>query len=372
MKSRGVYETPGGTVLLAAHRAIESITLDRGAAHLKDELMPRYAELIYNGFWFAPEREMLQALIDKSQENVTGTVRLKLFKGAVQVVGRQSPRTLYSQAFATFEKDTVYNQRDAEGFIRLNALRLRDRRAGAGAGRGALAPSARPATSAGSAAVLLAFRTPSGTCECARPSRGFGLFRATACLMTRRQYAERRVTGRADIVAGAEGAGSRRRRQGHEPGRRAAIARCLLGAGRAGSPPAHRRHRGAAGRHRPGQRAGAAAVRPRHRRPGPARRAAGGTACDPGAGLCGGAWLSKVLNELRWSLYGPIEQRTRRRLARQALEHLHALSLSFHLARRTGQISRMLDKGLNGARELLFDGVFLILPLAAEIAVRAP
>jgi argininosuccinate synthase len=125
MKSRGVYETPGGTVLLAAHRGIESITLDRGAAHLKDELMPRYAELIYNGFWFAPEREMLQALIDKSQENVTGTVRLKLLKGAVQVVGRKAPRTLYSQAFATFEQDTVYDQRDAEGFIRLNALRLR-------------------------------------------------------------------------------------------------------------------------------------------------------------------------------------------------------------------------------------------------------
>jgi argininosuccinate synthase len=125
MKSRGVYETPGGTVLLAAHRGIESITLDRGAAHLKDEVMPRYAELIYNGFWFAPERTMLQALIDKSQETVTGTVRLKLLKGSVQVVGRQSPRTLYSQAFATFEKDTVYNQRDAEGFIRLNALRLR-------------------------------------------------------------------------------------------------------------------------------------------------------------------------------------------------------------------------------------------------------
>jgi argininosuccinate synthase len=125
MKSRGVYETPGGTVLLPAHRAIESITLDRGAAHLKDELMPRYAELIYNGFWFSPEREMLQALIDRSQENVTGTVRLKLFKGSVQVVGRKSPCTLYSHAFATFEKDTVYNQRDAEGFIRLNALRLR-------------------------------------------------------------------------------------------------------------------------------------------------------------------------------------------------------------------------------------------------------
>jgi argininosuccinate synthase len=125
MKSRGVYETPGGTVLLAAHRAIESITLDRGAAHLKDEVMPRYAELVYNGFWFAPEREMLQALIDKSQENVSGTVRLKLFKGSAQVVGRKSPCTLYSHAFATFEKDTVYNQRDAEGFIRLNALRLR-------------------------------------------------------------------------------------------------------------------------------------------------------------------------------------------------------------------------------------------------------
>ena len=139
MKCRGVYETPGGTVLLAAHRAIESITLDRGAAHLKDELMPRYAELIYNGFWFAPEREMLQALIDKSQENVTGTVRLKLFKGAVQVVGRKSPRTLYSQAFATFEKDTVYNQRDAEGFIRLNALRLRIGALARRAGRGALA-----------------------------------------------------------------------------------------------------------------------------------------------------------------------------------------------------------------------------------------
>ena len=112
-------------MLLAAHRAIESITLDRGAAHLKDEIMPRYAELIYNGFWFSPEREMLQALIDRSQENVTGTVRLKLFKGSAQVVGRKSPRTLYSQAFATFEKDTVYDQRDAAGFIRLNALRLR-------------------------------------------------------------------------------------------------------------------------------------------------------------------------------------------------------------------------------------------------------
>ena len=125
MKSRGIYETPGGTILHIAHRGIEQITLDRGAGHLKDELMPKYAELVYYGFWFSPEREMLQALIDKSQENVVGTVRLKLYKGSVQVVGRQSPRTLYSQAFATFEKDTVYNQRDAEGFIRLNALRLR-------------------------------------------------------------------------------------------------------------------------------------------------------------------------------------------------------------------------------------------------------
>jgi argininosuccinate synthase len=125
MKSRGVYETPGGTVLLAAHRALESITLDRGAAHLKDELMPRYAELIYNGFWFAPEREMLQALIDRSQQHVTGKVRLKLYKGGVSVVGRQSPSSLYDDALATFEADTVYDQRDAEGFIKLNALRLR-------------------------------------------------------------------------------------------------------------------------------------------------------------------------------------------------------------------------------------------------------
>jgi argininosuccinate synthase len=127
MKSRGVYETPGGTVLLAAHRAIESITLDRGAAHLKDELMPRYAELIYNGYWFAPEREMLQALIDRSQEKVEGTVRLRLYKGGLQVVGRRSPYSLYRQEYATFEQDTVYDQRDAEGFIRLNALRLRIR-----------------------------------------------------------------------------------------------------------------------------------------------------------------------------------------------------------------------------------------------------
>jgi len=125
MKSRGVYETPGGTILHAAHRGIESITLDRGAAHLKDELMPRYAELIYNGFWFAPERAMLQAAIDESQENVAGTVRLKLYKGGVRVVGRRSPKSLYSLAHVTFEEDQVYDQRDAEGFIKLNALRLR-------------------------------------------------------------------------------------------------------------------------------------------------------------------------------------------------------------------------------------------------------
>ncbi|HWB50708.1 MAG TPA: argininosuccinate synthase [Stellaceae bacterium] len=125
MKSRGVYETPGGTILQAAHRGIESLCLDRGAMHLKDELMPRYAELIYNGFWFSPEREMLQALIDKSQEKVAGRVRLKLYKGVARVVGRQSPNSLYSQAHVTFEEDAVYDQRDAEGFIKLNALRLR-------------------------------------------------------------------------------------------------------------------------------------------------------------------------------------------------------------------------------------------------------
>jgi argininosuccinate synthase len=125
MKSRGVYETPGGTILQAAHRAIESLCLDRGAAHLKDELMPRYAELIYNGFWFSPERLMLQALFDKSQEHVEGTVRLKLYKGSARVTGRQSPTSLYSQAHVTFEEDAVYDQRDAEGFIKLNALRLR-------------------------------------------------------------------------------------------------------------------------------------------------------------------------------------------------------------------------------------------------------
>ena len=126
MKSRGVYETPGGTILLAAHRAIESITLDRGAAHLKDELMPRYAELIYNGFWFTPEREMLQALIDKSQEHVEGEVRLKLYKGNVLMAGRDSGKSLYSSTLVTFEDDKgAYDQKDAEGFIRLNALRLR-------------------------------------------------------------------------------------------------------------------------------------------------------------------------------------------------------------------------------------------------------
>jgi argininosuccinate synthase len=126
MKSRGVYETPGGTILLAAHRAIESITLDRGAAHLKDELMPRYAELIYNGLWFAPEREMLQALIDQSQEHVEGEVRLKLYKGNVMVTGRESVKSLYSSDLVTFEDDKgAYDQKDAEGFIKLNALRLR-------------------------------------------------------------------------------------------------------------------------------------------------------------------------------------------------------------------------------------------------------
>ncbi len=126
MKSRGVYETPGGTILLAAHRGIESITLDRGAAHLKDDIMPRYAALIYNGFWFSPEREMLQALIDKSQEFVTGTVRMKLYKGNATVVGRTSPYSLYSEKLVTFEDDQgAYDQKDAQGFIKLNALRLR-------------------------------------------------------------------------------------------------------------------------------------------------------------------------------------------------------------------------------------------------------
>ena len=125
MKSRGVYETPGGTILHAAHRGMESIILERGAMHLKDEIMPRYAELIYNGFWFSPEREMLQALIDKSQDRVSGTVKLKLYKGSVSVIGRKSPNSIYSQQHVTFEEDSVYNQKDAEGFIKLNALRLR-------------------------------------------------------------------------------------------------------------------------------------------------------------------------------------------------------------------------------------------------------
>jgi argininosuccinate synthase len=136
MKSRGVYETPGGTILLAAHRGIESITLDGGAMHLRDELMPRYARLIYNGFWFSPEREMLQALIDRSQEHVSGTVRVKLYKGNAIVIGRESPLSLYDQDLVTFEDgQSGYNQQDAAGFIRLNALRLRtlakrDRRQG--------------------------------------------------------------------------------------------------------------------------------------------------------------------------------------------------------------------------------------------------
>jgi argininosuccinate synthase len=126
MKSRGIYETPGGTLLLEAHRGIESITLDRGAAHLKDELMPRYAELIYNGFWFSPEREMLQAAIDHSQAHVTGTVRLKLYKGSARTVGRWSDYSLYSEAHVTFEDDAgAYDQKDAQGFIQLNALRLK-------------------------------------------------------------------------------------------------------------------------------------------------------------------------------------------------------------------------------------------------------
>ncbi|MFI4997533.1 MAG: argininosuccinate synthase, partial [Hyphomicrobiales bacterium] len=126
MKSRGMYETPGGTILLMAHRGIESITLDRGAAHLKDEIMPKYAEMIYNGFWFSPEREMLQALIDKSQGAVTGSVRLKLYKGSAFVIGRESPYSLYDKELVTFEEGAVaYDHRDAAGFIKLNALRLR-------------------------------------------------------------------------------------------------------------------------------------------------------------------------------------------------------------------------------------------------------
>jgi argininosuccinate synthase len=125
MKSRGIYETPGGTILICAHRGMESITLDRGEAHLKDELMPRYAELIYNGFWWSPERQAIQTMIDQVSKNVSGTVRLKLFKGSVSVVGRKSDRSLYRLDYVTFEEDGVYNQRDAEGFIKLNALRMR-------------------------------------------------------------------------------------------------------------------------------------------------------------------------------------------------------------------------------------------------------
>ncbi|MDP3466073.1 MAG: argininosuccinate synthase [Sulfuricurvum sp.] len=124
MKSRGCYETPGGTVMLKAHRAIESLTLDREEAHLKDELMPRYAKLIYNGFWFAPEREMLQAAIDKTQQNVRGSVRLKLYKGSIMVVGRSSDLSLFNPEYCTFEEDSVYDQKDAGGFIKLNALRF--------------------------------------------------------------------------------------------------------------------------------------------------------------------------------------------------------------------------------------------------------
>ncbi len=124
MKARGCYETPGGTIMLKAHRAIESITLDREEAHLKDELMPKYASLIYNGYWWSPEREMLQSAIDKTQEDVEGTVRLKLYKGSVMVVGRESQKSLFSEAHSTFEEDNVYDQSDAEGFIKLNALRL--------------------------------------------------------------------------------------------------------------------------------------------------------------------------------------------------------------------------------------------------------
>jgi argininosuccinate synthase len=125
MKSRGVYETPGGTLLHAAHRAVESITMDREAMHLRDGLIPRYAELVYYGYWFAPERAMLQAMVDESQKNVTGTARIRLYKGNCDTVGRKSAVSLYNPELATFEADAVYNQKDAEGFIRLNALRLR-------------------------------------------------------------------------------------------------------------------------------------------------------------------------------------------------------------------------------------------------------
>jgi argininosuccinate synthase len=161
MKSRGMYETPGGTILAVAHRAIESITLDRGAAHLKDELMPKYAELIYNGFWFSPEREMLQALIDRSQEMVAGEVRLKLYKGNVQVIGRESPYSLYDQDLVTFEEGAVaYDHGDAAGFIKLNALRCgRWRSAGRSSRRNARAPEPkRPLISSASRPPRAAWR----------------------------------------------------------------------------------------------------------------------------------------------------------------------------------------------------------------------
>jgi argininosuccinate synthase len=128
MKSRGVYETPGGALLHAAHRAVESITMDREVMHLRDGLVPRYADMVYYGYWFSPERTMLQAAIDESQKNVTGTARLKLYKGNCDTVGRKSPVSLYNSQLATFEAETVYDQKDAEGFIRLNALRLRAER----------------------------------------------------------------------------------------------------------------------------------------------------------------------------------------------------------------------------------------------------
>ena len=128
MKSRGIYETPGGTILYHAHRAIESITLDKEAAHMKDELSPKYAELVYNGYWFSPEREMIQSMIDKSQANVEGKVRLKLYKGNTMIIGRESSMSLYNPNLATFETDSIYSQKDAEGFIKLNALRLREKK----------------------------------------------------------------------------------------------------------------------------------------------------------------------------------------------------------------------------------------------------
>ena len=169
MKSRGMYETPGGTILLAAHRGIEQITLDRGAAHLKDELMPSYAELIYNGFWFSPEREMLQAAIDKSQEFVTGRVRLKLYKGSAAVVGRESPYSLYDQDLVTFEEGAVaYDQRDAAGFIKLNALRLRT----LASARKSTAPACRSAAFDSRAPSLTPARVPpAGASAASAPRR---------------------------------------------------------------------------------------------------------------------------------------------------------------------------------------------------------